>query len=524
MDTKQRVFLNSLYNVAGRGFAFVISLFLIPFMVDRLGPGAYAIVPLVMYSILPFLELFTSGVATSVGRYVTLHRARREIDEANRYFNTSFFLLVGLSLVATLPILAVSYYFPTIFRVELGWETRSRWTMLLAGVSFFVTALTSPFGAGMYCRERFDLRNLFYVAGLLGKVTTVVLLFSLIGANTIYVALGMIAAASVQGVANLFTGYRMLPGLKTSWHLFSKQKMREVAAFSFYLLISKISTLLFIATDNFLINWFIGVEEVTTYNFGAQVARLMRGFAETSVYALGPLLTSLYATAQEERLRRVLLKATRVMHLIIAPTSIFLCVLAYPFMTAWIGHVKGVDEATIRQAVSVLWVWVLPAVVNLSVMPAFSMFLAMGRVQGVAFVSLGAAVANVGLSLWLALSLRFGIVGIALGSTICLLGKNTVYVPWYVCRLCKIKLREYFRLFPGPILACVPGAAIALLLQYLFVLQTWPAVILLGILCFASYALLIYLWSLTNEEKSELSAIWAQVRKILKRGKEEAGD
>ena len=493
-------------------------------MVDRLGTGAYAIVPLVMYSILPFLELFTSGVAISVGRYVTLHHARGEIQEANRYFNTSFFLLVGLCLVAVLPILAVSYYFPSIFKVEPGWEVRSQWTMLLAGVSFFVTALTSPFGAGMYCRERFDLRNLFFVSGLLGKVATVVLLFSVLGGNTIYVALGMVVAALIQGAANLITGYSMLPGLKTSWRLFSKQKMGEVAAFSFYLFISKISTLLFIATDNFLINWFIGNEEVTTYNFGAQVARLMRGFAETSVYALGPLLTSLYATAQEGRLRGVLLKATRVMHLIVAPTSIFLCVLAIPFMTAWIGHVKGVDEATIRQAVSVLWVFVLPAVVNLSVMPAFSMFLAMGRVQGVAFVTLGAAVANVGLSLWLALSLRLGIVGIALGSTICLLGKNTVYVPWYACRLCKVKLTDYFRLFPGPILACLPGAAIALLLQYLFVLQTWPAVILLGILCFASYALLIYLWSLSDEEKSELSAIWSQVRKMLNRGKEKTSD
>jgi O-antigen/teichoic acid export membrane protein len=524
LDTKQRVFLNSLYNVSGRGFAFVLSLFLIPFMVDRLGPGAYAIVPLVMYSILPFLEIFTSGVATSLGRYVTLHRSRREIDEANRYFNTSFFLLVLLCMVAAAPVLALSYYFPQIFKVERGWEEASRWTMLLAGISFFVTALSSPFGAGMYYRQRFDLRNLFYVAGLLGKVAAVVLLFILIGANTVYVAVGMVIAASIQGGANLITGYRMMPGLKTSWALFSREKLRAITAFSFYLLISKISTLLFLSTDNFLINWFIGNKEVTTYNFGAQIARLMRGFAETSVYVLGPLLTSLYATAQHDRLRGVLLKATRVMHLIVSPIAIFLCVLAMPFMTAWIGGVKGIEEATVRQAVSVLWVLVLPAVVNLSVTPAFPMFLALGRVRGVAFVSLAAAVANVGLSLWLALGLGLGIVGIALGSTICLLAKNTAFVPWYVCRLCRVKRKEYYRLFPGPILACLPGAAIAIVLQYLFVLRTWPGVILLGVVCFASYAVLIYLWLLTDEEKSELWATGSQVWRILTRGKEPKSD
>jgi len=524
VDTRERVIFNSLCNVAGRGFSVLVALFLIPFMLGKLGPEAYAIIPLIMYSIVPFLEVFTSGVATSVGRYVTLHQARHETDEANRYFNTSFFILLGLCAVASVPIVALSYYFPEIFKVKPAWARSSQWTMLLAGVGFIITGVSSPFGAGMYFRQRFDLRSIFFAIGILARAGTIVLLFSVIGANTAYVALGMVVAATIQGVANLITGYRMLPGLKTSWRFFSREKLRDVSGFSFYLLISRVSLLLFAYTDYVLIVWLIGKEGVTVYSLGAQWWRLMRGFAITAVYALGPLATTLYATAQHDRIRSIFLKGSRVMVLLVCPVAVFLCVLAQPFMTAWVGGIEGIGPHAVRQAVRVLWVLVLPLVINLSVMPAFPMFTAMGRVRTVAFVTLAAAILNIAVSIWLAVGLGLGILGIALGSSICLLAKNTAFIPWYVCRICNARLKDFYRIFPRPVAACVPGVAFAILIQYFTNITNWPAIILVGMVCMASYFLIVYLWCLTDQEKAELSEIWSQFRKMLSRKKGAGGE
>ncbi len=517
MGAKQKLIVNSLYNVAGRGFSMLIAFFLIPFMIGKLGKERYAIIPLVMYSIIPFLEIFTSGIATSVGRYVILHHARGEINEANQYFNTSFFMLLCTCAVACLPILGLSLYFPEIFGAAQGRETNSQLTMLLAGVAFLITGVSSPFGVGMYYRERFDLRNLFYVGGLLARAATIVILFKWVGANAAYVALGMVAAAAVQGAANLATAYRMLPGLRTSWRLFSREKMKDVFGFSFYLLISRISFLLFVRTDYLLINWLIAKKEVTVYSLGAYWALLLRGLAETVVYALGPRVTTLYATGQLDRIRQIFLRGTRVMCLIFCPVCVFLCVLGAPFMTAWVGRVKDMDALSVRQSVWVLWIMVLPLVLNLSVTPAFPMFISMGRVRVVALVTFMAAVANIGLSIWLAVGLRLGIVGIALGSAICLTAKNAAFVPWYICRLCKVSIRDFFRIFPGPIAACLPGAAVGILIQYVADINNWAALILVGAACTASYGLIVYLWCLSDEERAELVGILSQARGVLSR-------
>jgi len=514
VDTKTRVIVNSLCNVTGFIVSMVVALLLTPYMIARLGPKAFGIITLIMSSILPFLEIFKGGISTSVGRYVTLHHARHEIEEANRYFNTSFFTLLGLCVLASLPILVLSYFFPAIFDVRGVWRGPSQWTMLLAGVGFIITAASSPFGVGLYYRQRFDLRNAFDVGATLAKAGTIVLLFSVAGPNTIYVSIGVVVAASIHGAANVGTAYRMLPGLRTSWRLFSRDKLRDVTAFSFYLVVSQLSVILFLSTDYILINWLISKEAITVYNLGAVWAPRMRSLLGAAVYVLGPLITILDATNQVARIRQIFVQGSRVMLLMLAPATIFFCVLAKPFMVAWVGRIypEAVDPA-----VRVLWVMVLPLVINLSVMPAFTMFTAMGRVRLVAIVTLGAAVANIGLSIWLAVGVGLGILGIALGSSICLVAKNAVFTPWYMCRLCGASLGGFYRLFPGPLAACLPGAGFAILIQYVADIRNWPAVILVGMLCVLSYLLIVYLWYLTDEEKAQLAAAWTRVRRAFAR-------
>jgi len=518
MDVKQRVIINSACNVAGRLVSVAVGLFLVPFMLKRLGPEAFGVIPLIMSSVLPFFDVFTTGISTSVGRYVTLHQARQETEEANRYFNTSFFAALGVCAVAVLPIVGLSHYFPSIFNVEKGWETRSQWTMLVAGLGFLITAASSPYGVGMYYRQRFDIRGAFVVTGTLMRAGTIVLLFSLIGANTVYVAVGVVVAAAVQGAAYVATAYRMLPGLRTSWSFFSRDKLRDVSAFSFFSIVSRLSIVLFVSTDYLLINWFLGQQFVTVYDLGARWVRLLRGFMGAAVFVLAPLVTILDATAQLDRIRQIFFRVTRVMLVIVCPAAIFFCVLAKPFMSLWVG---GIYPEGVEPAVRVLWVMVLPLVVNLSVLHALVMFPAMGRVRLVAFVTLGAAIANIGLSIWLAVGLRMGVLGIALGSTVCLLAKNAAFTPWYMCRLCHARVSRFYRLFLGPIAACLPGAAFGILIQYLADINTWPALFLVGLGCLLSYLPIVYLWYLNDAEKAELSAGWARVRSVLGRERAE---
>ncbi len=514
MDVKSNVIVNAAWNVAGRFAIMLVGMFLTPFIIGGTGAKAAGIVTLIVYSVLPYLEIFAGGIATSVGRYVTLHQARGETDEANRYFNTSLFTLVGLCAVASLPILLLSLYFPQIFNVEKGLGSASRWTMLLASVGFVLTAISSPFGVGLYYRQRFDLRNVFDVTASLAKAGTVVLLFSFVQPSVVYVGVGMVVAASIQALVNVVTAYRMVPGLQTSSRLFSRDKLRDVSEFSFYLVVSRVSMLLLVSTDNILINWLYGQAAVTTYNLGAVWFLQLRGFVMAAAFVLGPLVTILDATSQYDRIRAVFLRGTRLMVLILCPIVVFFCALGKPFMHAWMHRAYRGD---LQPAVHVLWTLLLPSVITLSVMPAFTMFTAMGRVRAMALVTFAVAVANVGFSIWLAKGVGLGILGIALGTIISLFLKNTAFIPWYMCRLCNARLRDFFRVFPAPIVATFPGAAFAILIQRAVNINNWFAILGVGMVSFLSYCVVVYLWCLREEDKRELFAVWSQIRKAFSR-------
>ena len=503
---KKRIVINSATNVGFHFLRLFIAIFMTPFLLSRLGPEVYGIMPLVN-SCIAFVILASGGIQNSVGRYFTLHLAKKEYEEANRYASTAFVLLAGITTLAFVPFVGFAWSFPNLLEVPAGHEMEARIVALLLGVNVFIPVVFSPHTIGLYARQRFDLKNLVSFFTQILYVFLIIGTFIYIEANIVYLAAATLFSNVLATLLQARLSKRLVPTIKVSFRLFDRSKLKEVGAYSFWIFVTQINVLLFLNTDYIIINKFLGTASVTEYSLAARWNEMIRSVVMAAVGVLTPLITELEAHGDYERVRALMTRVLRLVLVLVTPPAVLLTLFSKELLATWVG--PGYANVP-----PVFWVSILPLIVILSAMPAQSVLTGMGKVKWVALVNLFSASANLLLSIAFIVFLNLGIVGVALGSSIALVFKNVIFIPLYAGRVTGLSIRHYFKEFVRPFIGLIPMSFLAVYLQSHFSLYGWVKLLSASALCTAVYALTAYLLIFNGEDKKDTKAILGRIFRI----------
>jgi len=473
-----------------------IAIFMTPFLLTRLGAAAYSILPLVN-SCTSFLVLASGGIQGSVGRYFTLHLANNENYTANQYVNTAFFLMALVLGIAFVPLLAVSYLFPTFLQVPIGYEHKSQIVMLLMGANLYVDMLSNPFSIGFYSKQRFELRAIILCLKQLLHVLLVVSLFIFVASDILMVASSMIFTTSVASFFMIYFSKRMVPTLRCSPKFFDKSKLSDIGSYSFWILLSQVSWLIILNTDYIIINKFVGPAAVASYSLVARWNETIRATMMSAVAVITPLATELQAKDRNSQICTLLVRSVRLSIILLMAPSILLCVFGKELLLVWVGP-------DYLEASSLFWPVVLPLSWILLELPLRYILNGLGMVKYPALAGLGSAILNLILSLVLVATFNMGAMGVALASAISLTLLNLVFMPFYVSSTLKIKPITLLRQFFGPVIASSPMIALALLLKHFYSVTNWPSLIISVSACVVVYIISAYSFVLTLPEKQHV--------------------
>ena len=76
-EAKKRLLVNIASNMVAFVAATLISIWLTPYYIRKLGVDVYGMIPLVI-SFIAYFNLFTKSIATAVSRFVAIHLGRGE--------------------------------------------------------------------------------------------------------------------------------------------------------------------------------------------------------------------------------------------------------------------------------------------------------------------------------------------------------------------------------------------------------------------------------------------------------------
>jgi len=461
---------NVLSNWGGFLFSAVVSFFLGPYILGKLGATSYGIWALIG-SLVGYFGLLDLGVRSAVTKFVASYHSAGNHAGASDVKSAALLAFTMAGLLAIVVALAISPFVERIFSIPPGSEQTARVAIVIMAANIAVALVTGVYGGILTARHRFDLSNAVNVIGVIVRSAAIVIALETsqtMAANAdqgiIILAVIQLFSSIVQLILARILSRKAYREAQTSIRrAFSPENLKRI--FSFGLMSSGLHVLGSTAHNSalILIGALLPVAMVTYYSIAESLAEYTRQILSGITHTVMPMVGSLEGAGQVESVKRVFVDGTRYGSLVVLPIIATFIVRGESFISLWMGTEYGRISGQILTIVSVaLW-----AMVGYQV--CTTVMIGLGKQKGMMPIFGIEAVANIALSI--VLIQKIGVLGSAWGSLIPRLFVALVLVVAYAKRVLHISIREYYLdSVARPIVAILPFAAVSYGVE-----ATWPA-------------------------------------------------
>lgn len=428
---RSRFFVNVSSNVALIAFQSITTLWLTPYLIGHLGIAAFGMIPLAN-SLVSYLSVLTSALNSAVSRFLAIDLERGDHSAANKTFNTALFGILGTTAVLTPIALITSLAFPYLFNVPAGWETDATWLFATVASAFFITVIASNFEVTPFIHSRFLWSNIVNSAGLLARITLIVILFSLFPPRLWYAGSGILAGASVSLLGFVILWRKLTPELAIQLSAFDRGRLQSLLNMGGWVVVNMVGAMLLARVDLIVVNIFFGAAMTGGYASVIQFSLLMEYLATAAASVVRPVILIKYAQQDYAGLQGLSAQSIKLFGLALALPVGLLCGFSRPLLSIWLGP-------TYQYLSILLIITMCHQSLNLSVRPLLHVQNAYNKVRWPGIVTLITGAASLGLAIVLAKWSPWGTAGVALAVGIAWTAKNGIYMPIYTAHIMQVR-------------------------------------------------------------------------------------
>lgn len=499
-----RFALNLVSNVGKLGITMVVGMWYVPFLVRRLGPAAYGLIPLTSL-VTSYMALITSGIDAAVARSLTIALERDNHQDANRIFNVALWGNLALAALLLVPAVAAIVNVEHILRIPPGYETPARWLFAGTVAAFLLNQIRTPFGVSSFCRNRLDLLNLVAVTETLTRVGIVVFCFLVFAPRIEYVGAAILAGTMVSAIGMIWLWKALTPSLHIGLGEFDWTMLRTLCGTGGWVIVSQLGVILYMNIDLLVANRLFGAEQSGYYAAVLQLPALLRLLSTAVGEIFAPTMFQMYARGDIDALVAYLNRAIKFVGLVMALCIGLICGFSEPLLRLWLGPAFG-------GLAPLLFLMAIHLCINLSMYPLYNVPLAANRVrvQGLATVAIG--VGNLLLALLLAGVFGWGLYGLAAAGAIMLTVRHLLFTPLYGAWVLGRPYGTFYRRVVPIVVATLATAGLCRLILWNWPILNWMDLGTAAMAVSALFGAATFLL-LTPEERLALKEIIARWRK-----------
>jgi len=502
MDNSSRLVLSSFIRTFSFFINIIVTIVLMPFIIHSLGKEVYGLWA-IANSFLAFFNLFDLGLSSAIQRFISRALGKKEFSEANVVIVTSLIIFIVIGIVVFLLAVPSAFLIQNLVKGLEGHTIILRNMVIILGWSAAIGFPSQVFSGILAAHLRHYLVSSISLAMVIIRSILIVIFlksgYGIIALTVITVSVN-IAAYFILFISAKFVAKYMDLSLK----YFSKVKMKMLFNFSVFVIISSVADRLRFNIDNFVIARFVNLQAVTVY---AIAANLIQQFITLLISGLGilmPVFSQYEAQGDADSIKKTFVFATKLSSYASIGIGAMILIFKEPFIQRWMGE---------GYAGSILPLTILVIGVTGALMQYPSLQLLMG-ISKHKFISITNSLEGIGnLVLSLILVRMYGIVGVALGTTIPMLFVKFTLQPFYTCKSINLSLLEYYLKIIFPILL----KTIPFYFGVWYVVKgiTQPkyvSIFLYSVLTLILYALLVYLIGFNKEEKVSIRGLLLKVK------------
>ncbi|NLI10323.1 MAG: oligosaccharide flippase family protein [Elusimicrobia bacterium] len=403
---KNTVIGNTLLNILGKIFNYILQLVLITYLIKTLGVEEYGVFVLAV-ALIGNSNLLEAGFGLSSTKYIAEYNAKKDIESINKVIATNFIINTFMALFFAFILLLINeFYLGTIFKISpvLLYKAKIsiRILIVLSFIEFWVVG---------FIRVMEGFQNYFY-ARLMENIKwffRFILIFILFKFEK-----GLIPvcwAYLFAGIIELFTiwyiSLKLHKEIDMDFRKFDFNILKINFNFSIWIIISKLSSLIMYRLNTIVLGIFVETSYISYYNVASKIYELLKYGISLLSSAIIPVASELKAKNEDDKLRKLFLKSTYYTVVICSPFILFLSFNSSAVIKIWMG--EGFEPSFI--IASILSFSLLPVLFSSS---GAEIFAGIGKIKDLVVYSLVSSI--VGFLLMIYMINHYKLLAVAWGS------------------------------------------------------------------------------------------------------------
>ena len=321
--------INALSMWTARALQLFPQLYLVPYLVGKLGKSGYGIYALV-WSLLFAVDTLQRSLQSGVVKYSAAFLAQRKIDEVNKTISSSFLFSSLLAII-----ISSALFFFILLNKNISPDLRSP----LIIVSFLIILIVpvTPYIAVLQAKQY------YYIGVITDTIFNYIGFFLIIiffqisnpSINNLILIMGimMILAKAIQ----IPLAYRLIPGLKNQLFLFDRKIFSLILSYGSGIVLASACLTANSAGLRWLMNWLVSPTFVTFMVVLLTPSILLSQVVGPLAITIMPATSAYEATGRQEMLQKLLSQGVKYITFLVLVALIVVFFLLKPLLNMWMG-------------------------------------------------------------------------------------------------------------------------------------------------------------------------------------------
>lgn len=337
MEEKKRLLVNLAAQLSSFIVGFVISFFLTPFVIKKLGADVYGYIGLAN-NFVSYTSLISVALNSMATRFITISYHKGNLILAKKYYSSVYYSNIFLAIIILCVAFLVVFYLDNLIKIDIQqqWEVK-----LLFGLTFLNSAISLMFNiyfVPLFIKNRTDISSILNIMSNILRIIFVVVPFSLFKPHLWYYSISALISTLFIGLCNKKIAVKIFPDFKNNKNLYEFKLVKKILLSGWWNLLNKLSDILSTGMDLLLANVFISTLAMGTLSISKTIPTIILSLCASVAIIFAPKLTEYYAKDKILDLQNEIHKNIRIMGIIsILPILVFI-ILGEDFFQLWLPN------------------------------------------------------------------------------------------------------------------------------------------------------------------------------------------
>lgn len=496
----KRLIINIISSIIVFTVQLMISFWLSPFIVRRLGEEANGYISLVN-NFIQYMSLITIAINSMSSRYISIEYNKGNIKEANKYFSTVYWANVIISIVVAIASSIMVIYLEHIINISNGLIMDVKLTFALGFMNLLFTFWGTVYTVSAFATNRMDLNSYRQIAANVIKSIIIIFAFVMFPPHIFYVSLAILVAGIYVFFSNRRLTKKLTPELHVSLQDVQKLKLLILLKSGIWLLISNLSNILINGFDLLIANEFIKPAAMGRLSMAKQIPMALGTLLSFFSNIFCAAFTELVALGKKDRLIKEVDNTMKILAWLLTVPFSGIIIFGMDFLKLWLPT-NVYSSNDVKQVYYLMLFDLAIVIINAYMYSIHALFIALDKVKGYSIIILISGSISFVTTLILVAKTSLGVFAIAGTSTVILGITDAILIPIYAARVMNIKSRLLFLRIGKSVSMLVINSLLFFIIKPLLPLDSWVklgvSVVIVGIIAY----IFDFAFMLNKDEKS----------------------